>query len=137
MSAKVSYRIAAVLLAIQALGHLAGFRNVPPGGHAGSVVLLMQDLRFPVEGVERTYWDFYLGQGFVTTIFLLFAAALSWQLGDAKRETLRQMPVVPWALAICLLACSALSWIYFVAVPATLASVITGFLMLGAWSVSR
>ncbi len=82
MKASLLYRIASVLLILFALGHAA-----------------LQSTHFEVQGLNRTYWDFYVGFGLFVTVLLLLTAVLAWQLGGLPQEHLSAMPVVTWSLA--------------------------------------
>ena len=131
------YRIASVLLVLFAFGHTMGFRSTKGMEGADSVVALMQSVHFTVQGARRAYWDFYVGFGLFVTAFLLFAALLSWQLGGASRQTLAQMPVVTWGLAICFVAVTFLSWRYFFVAPAVFSALTTACLLAAPWLSAR
>ena len=38
---------------------------------------IVRDVRFPVQGFQRTYWEFFSGFGFFVTTLLLVVAPLS------------------------------------------------------------
>src|SRR5262245_36409239 len=95
------YRISSMLLVVFALGHQLGFRSVDPRWGVDSVIGGLKTTRFQVQGMTRTYWDFFSGFGFFVTVLLCFAAILTWQLGGISKETLRTLTVVSWALALC------------------------------------
>jgi hypothetical protein len=111
------YRIASVLLLLFAIAHTLGFRQVDPEWRADSLVGSMKSLHFSAQGFSRTYWDFFSGFGFFVTVFLLFAAVLSWQLGGFPPEMLARMRGPAWALAICFVAVTVLSCTYFFIAP--------------------
>src|SRR5262245_3354896 len=127
------YRTASVLLALFSVGHTLGFSK--PHSQRGVDALLrsMQATRFDVQGFNRSYWDFYVGFGLFITIFLLFAAALSRQLGALDGDTLRKVRFVRWALAGCFAGVTVLSWKYFFMAPGAFSSVITLCLLCAAW----
>src|SRR5438128_6776742 len=81
MKAAVLYRVAAVLLLLFAIGHLLGFRQSDPKWGIDVVIHSMQSIRFDVQGVNRTYWDFFVAAGFSGGVLYLFASILAWQLG--------------------------------------------------------
>jgi hypothetical protein len=95
----------------------------------------MKSTHFVVQGFTRSYWDFFVGFGLFVTIFLLFAAALAWQLGGAARETVTRLRSIAWAFAVCFAAVTVLSWKYFFAIPLVFSGVITLCLILAALSV--
>jgi hypothetical protein len=70
MKASLLYRIASILLILFALGHTLGFRRVDPRWKLDSIIAALQSTHFEVQGLNRTYWDFYVGFGlFVPVIF--------------------------------------------------------------------
>jgi hypothetical protein len=97
----------------------------------------LKNTRFDVQGLNRTYWDFYTGFGFFVTVFLVFVAVLAWQLGSLPKDVSPAMPVVPWALALCFVGVTFLSWRYFFVVPLAFSGVITICLILAAWVGGR
>ena len=137
MKASLLYRIASGLLVLFAIGHTLGFRQVDPSWGVDSAVGALKSTRFDIQGLNRTYWDFYTGFGLFFTVFLVFAAVLAWQLGGVPQNVLPAMPVVPWALALCFVGVTFLSWRYFFAVPMAFSAVITICLVLAAWVGGR
>jgi len=93
----------------------------------------MKSTHFNIQGFSRSYWDFFVGFGFFVTVFLLFAAALAWQLGGVAAETLARLRLIAWAFALCFVAITVLSWRYFFAIPLVLSFLITVCLILAAW----
>src|SRR5437016_7798598 len=89
-------------------------------------------MHFAVQGFNRTYWDFYVGFGFLISVFLVFAAILAWQLGRLPSATLASMRGAVWALAICFGIVTILSWRYFFVGPIVFSVVITACLTAAA-----
>jgi hypothetical protein len=89
---KALYRIASVLLLLFALGHTLGFRQNNPEWAAGAVIDAMRSLHFDAQGFNRSYWDFFSAFGLFFTVFLLFAAALAWQLSSLPVEIFARVP---------------------------------------------
>ena len=87
MKASLLYRLTSVLLILFALGHTLGFRRVDPRWGVDSIIGALRSTHFDVQGLNRTYWDFFSAFGFFFTVFLLFAAVLAWQLGGLPAET--------------------------------------------------
>lgn len=137
MNPSLLYRLASGLLVLFAIGHTLGFRRTDPRWGVESLVTSMRTARFAVQGIQRTYWDFYVGFGLFVTVFLLFAALLSWQLGGLPRDTLAGMPAVAWGLAVCLLLVTLLSARYFFAAPVVFSALITLCLFAAAWLSGR
>jgi len=133
MKASLFYRIASVLLLLFAAGHTFGFRqNIPEWG-ADAVLGLMRSVHFDAQGFTRTYWDFFSAFGLFFSVFLLFAAALAWLLGGLPAETLAGVRSIAWALAICFVAVTALSWRYAFTTPIVFSAMITMCLIAAAW----
>jgi hypothetical protein len=137
MKASLLYRIASVLLILFALGHTLGFRRVDPRWKLDPIIAALRSTRFEVQGLNRTYWDFYVGFGLFVTVLLLLSAVLAWQLGGLSREHLSAMPVVTWSLAACFAVVTFLSWKYFFVVPVIFSCVVTICLILAAVAAGR
>src|SRR6202043_1104890 len=132
MKASVFYRIAAVLLLLFAAGHTVGFRQNNPEWGADAVLGLMRSVHFDAQGFTRSYWDFFSAFGLFFSVFLLFAAALAWLLGGLPAETLARVRSIAWALAICFVAVTALSWRYAFTTPIIFSTLITVCLVAAA-----
>jgi hypothetical protein len=137
VSVALLYRIASFLLVLFAAGHTIGFRKADPRWGADALVESMRTVRFSVGSFSRTYWDFYLGFGYFVSAFLLFDAALAWQLGGLKKETLALMPLITWGLAACFVGVTFLSWKYFFLPPIVFSVVLTLILIVAAWWAGR
>lgn len=127
------YRIAAVLLVLFAIGHTLGFRQDNPEWKATSVISAMQATHFDAQGFNRSYWDFFSAFGLFFSVFILFAAALAWQLAGLNAETLAKISGIQWSLAICFIAITGLSWRYAFTLPLVFSTVITVCLIAAAW----
>lgn len=123
LTARVLYRVAAVLILLFDLGHSAGYPWSDP--RWGVDLVAIRSTHFEVLGFSRTYWDFYVGFGLFNSVFLLLAAILAWQLGGLPVETLRVLRVTAWALCLSFAAVTALSVMYFFTIPIVFSSVIT------------
>ncbi|HEY2627347.1 MAG TPA: hypothetical protein VGI41_11420 [Candidatus Udaeobacter sp.] len=132
MKASLLYRIASVLLILFALGHTLGFRRVDPRWKLDSIIAALRSTHFEVQGLNRTYWDFYVGFGLFVTILLLFTAILTWQLGGLSKDHLSEMRAVAWSLAACFVVVTFLSWKYFFIVPVIFSGVVAICLILAA-----
>jgi hypothetical protein len=133
LKASAFYRIAAVLMLLFDVGHTVGFRQSDPKWGVDTLISSMRSIHFDCQGFSRTYWDFYVGFGLFVTVLLLFAAVLAWQLSGLPAGTLALMRGTAWALALCFLAVTILSWRYFFIVPLGFSIVITVCLIAAAW----
>jgi hypothetical protein len=133
VKAPIFYRISSVLLLLFAAGHTFGFRQNNPEWRADAVLGLMRSVQFDAQGFTRTYWDFFSAFGLFFTVFLLFAAVLAWLLAALPAETLARVRSISWALAICFVAVTALTWRYAFTTPLVFSILITGCLIAAAW----
>jgi hypothetical protein len=133
MRASVFYRIAAVLLLLFAVGHTLGFRQSDPQWGVDALLGSMRSVHFDAQGFTRTYWDFFSAFGLFFSVFLLFAAVLAWLLGGLPAETLARVRSIAWALAICFVAVTTLSWRYAFTTPIVFSTLITLCLTAAAW----
>jgi D-alanyl-lipoteichoic acid acyltransferase DltB (MBOAT superfamily) len=118
MKAWIWFRALAVILAIFTLGHTVGtMSSITKGPEEGAVISAMQDLRLPVMGFMRSYWDFY--RGFSVTITVLFAvlAVIAWQLGGMSRRNPEAALPIATTLLIGCIANAIVAWKYFFAAP--------------------
>ena len=133
MKASLFYRIAAVLLLLFAIGHTLGFRQSDPSWGVDALLGSMRSIHFDVQGFSRSYWDLFVGAGFMISVFFLFAAVVAWQLGGLSVDTLARMRVVSWGLVLCFAALTILSWRYFFFLPILFSVLITACLVAAAW----
>jgi hypothetical protein len=135
LTSRLLYRIAAVLILLFDLGHLAGAPWSDPewGVDLGAV----RSSHFKIFGFSRTYWDFYVGFGLIVSVLLLLAAILAWQLGSLPAQTLRLVRPTAWALALCFAAVTVLSWVHFFIIPIAFSGAITVCLVVAAWRSAR
>lgn len=84
----------------------------------------MRSFRFDAEGVSRTYLEFYLGFGWILSVYLLLQAVVLWQLAAlALAEPARLRPIVA-AFMLAQLASGSLSWKFIFAIPAAFSALI-------------
>jgi len=133
MKAPILYRISSILLLLFAAGHTFGFRQNNPEWGANAVLGLMRSVHFNAQGFTRTYWDFFTAFGLFFSVFVLFAAVLAWLLAGLPPETLARVRSIAWALALCFVAITALTWRYAFTTPIVFSTVITVLLLAAAW----
>jgi hypothetical protein len=126
MNASLLLRIAAVITFLYFAGHTAGIPWTPAVGLEETPVLeAMKDHLFEVEGLNRTYWDFYFGFGAIISGFLLVQAVVLWQLGSlAKTDAFRVRPIVA-SFFVAFVVNAVLTWKYFFALPVIMAIAIS------------
>ena len=134
MSARLVYRIAAVLLVLFAVGHTLGFSRVAdPTWGVDALLASLRSTHFVADGFRRTWWDFYLATGYIAGLFYLFGAVLAWQLGGLPGTALKRLRGVTWGFALCFAAITAVSWLHLFLIPIAFSAVITLTLALAAW----
>ena len=132
MKASMSYRVAAVLLVLFAIGPTLGFRQSDPQWGVDALLSSMRSIHFDVQGFNRTYWDLFEAAGFCVGVFYLFAAVLAWELGGLPRPTLALMRSTTWAFALCFAAITIVSYRYLFILPIAFSIAITVCLISGA-----
>ena len=133
----ILYRISAVLLLIFAAGHTFGFYRIDANAETDAVVRSMMSVQFDILGSTRTYWDLYLGFGFVISSLILFSAAAAWQLSRIPLTVLAGLRGITWPFAIAFGAVTFLAWKFFFILPGVLCSAIVICLTAGAWTSSK
>jgi hypothetical protein len=119
MKPVIYLRAASLLTLLHAVLHtFGGVFGKPDPGPAQVAVAAMKANQFPVMGVTRSYWSFYMGMGLGVTISLTIIAIVLWQLSSlAKTDACRLRPIcMTFLLAFLLLAVN--SSVYFFAAPA-------------------
>ncbi len=137
MSPSLLYRVASVLLVLFGLGHQLGFRRVDPRWGVDSAIGALKATQFQVQGMTRTYWDFFSGFGFFVTVLLFFSAILAFQLAGLSKEGLRSLSLVTWAFAVSFVVIALLTWRYFFIAPLIFSSLVALCLLMAAWSAAR
>jgi len=131
MKATVTFRIAALLLLLFAVGHTFGFLTLrPPTAEALAVRDAMASVHFEIKGTSYSYGGFYRGFGFFITAFQLFAAYLAWALGGLARRGSEAVATICWPFVALQIASLVLAGIYFGAVQMVFCALIA--LCLGA-----
>ena len=125
-------RGAAVLSVLLALGHTSGgLQHWSPPGET-EVLRSMGTFRFDALGSNRSYLDFYLGFGYIISLYLFAQALLLWQLASlASLPDARVRPMVATFLAVSVGA-TALGWALFFVVP-TVSNLVISVCLAWAW----
>jgi hypothetical protein len=126
-------RIAAGLAAFQTIGHTFGAVLAGPSSAEEAALRgTMGAFRVSLMGMERSYWDFYLGSGWAITALAGTSAAVMWFLAPIARESPRAARPIVLALAGGFAAVTAISSLYFVTAPIVIAALITICLVMAA-----
>ncbi len=118
-------RVASVVSLLFAAGHtLGGLKAWAPTGETPALTA-MRTSTFAVEGVSRTFLDFYRGFGFSLSVFMLLQAVVLWQLAAlARRDAVDIRPTVG-AFAVASLGLTAISWALILPIPTIFSAVLT------------
>lgn len=125
MTATRWLRVAAVIMALFAVGHTMGGQKAwSPLGET-PVLQAMREFRFDAMGTSRSYFEFYLGFGYVITVLQLMQAVLLWQVGGLARENARRMRPVIGTFLVAAVASTIVTWRYIFLVPTIFSMVYT------------
>jgi low temperature requirement protein LtrA len=94
----------------------------------------MRAYRVVEMGIERSYWDFYLGSGWTITALLVASAGVMWFLAPLAHKSRREVRPVIGALALGFAAVTGISLLYFVTAPIVVAAAITACLAAAAFA---
>jgi hypothetical protein len=134
-----AYRIAACLLLLFCLGHTAGgmlsHKNL--GEKADAVFASMKAVHFTFNGADCTYYGFWFAFGLMLSVFMLFSAFVAWRFADVDPKEWPAVAPMAWALVVSHLGNTILGWIYFFPGSASLATLITLLLGVGAFRKGR
>jgi hypothetical protein len=119
-------RLAAVISLLLCVGHTLGRPWTPAGDAAGAAVVeAMKTYHMQLMGVERSYFDFYLGFGWIISVYLLAQAALLWCVASlGATDAARVRPFVA-VFFIASLMITVLDWQFLFAIPLVMSAVIT------------
>lgn len=126
------FRLAAYVLILFCLGHTSGaLISLPSFGPQGDAVLAsMKATHFQCQTSDCTWFGFYLGFGWMVSVFFLVAAAIAWYLGGRSRVEQRALKPVAWVLFLGNVANAVIAWSWFFIAPqvfATVAAVLLGY----------
>jgi hypothetical protein len=129
-------RGASALSVVFALGHTAGgLQHWSPPGET-EVLRSMGTFRFDALGSSRSYLDFYLGFGYIISLYMLAQGLLLWQMASlARLSDARVRPMVTTCFALNVGA-TALDWTLFFVLP-TVLSLMISICLASAWVAGR
>lgn len=117
MKPSLLLRVASVLTLLFAVGHsLGGLSLWSPAGET-EVLGAMRSFHFDASGVSRTYLDFYLGFGFILSVYLLAQAVVLWQLASLARTDANRLRPLIGTFFLASVVSAFLSWRYIFLVP--------------------
>jgi hypothetical protein len=136
MTATLWLRVSSIIALLFAAGHtLGGLKYWSPMGD-NPVLQSMQTVFFDVMGVQRSYFDFYMGFGYSLTVAQVMQAILLWQLaGLARTDAVRVRPMIA-VIALASLAGTVIAWHFILPVPAAFSLILLATLGV-AYAVAR
>jgi len=117
MKPSLALRVASVLTLLFAGAHsLGGLSFWSPAGETAAL-RAMRSFHFDALGVSRTYLDFYLGFGFIISIYLLTQAVVLWQLASFAKTAANCVRPLIGTFFLTSLVSAFLAWRYIFLIP--------------------
>ncbi|RHX81133.1 LIC_13387 family protein [Leptospira yasudae] len=124
MKPKLLIRIAAIMMLIFAIGHSIGhftrYNTTDP--QAVTVISTMQQTKIPMEGVTKSYDQFYSGMSLNLSIVLISLTILLWFLSNLAESDPRATLKLLLPIFFCVAAFSVTGFFYFFAAPTLISS---------------
>lgn len=123
-------RLSTYFLVLFTLGHTWGALVATPhfGGAADTVLAGMQSVHFRCQTSECTWFGFYLGFGYMVSVFLLMSAALAWYLGGLAPSERRSLRPITWMLFLSQAANAGFAWTWFFIAPQVFSTAVVALL---------
>jgi hypothetical protein len=123
-------RVSSIVSVLFAAGHtLGGRRAWSPVGES-DVLAAMRTYRFDVQGMSRSYLDFYRGFGFSLSVFLLLQGVVLWQLCAIARTHPALVRPIIGSFAVASVVGALITWAFIFPVPAVFSAVLSACLVL-------
>lgn len=133
----VLLRIASVVSLLFAAGHTSGsLQSWSPAGET-DVLQSMRSFHFDASGASRTYLDFYMGFGFIISIYFVLQGVLIWQIATlASTDPRRARPLIA-TFAVAVVLTTLVCWKFIFAVPVIFGAVIAACLGSALFAIGR
>ena len=130
--AKLTHRAAAALLLLFCAGHTVGtLLGRSPAPEADVVLETMRTVRFDFHGVNRSFYELFLGHAHLVSLYLAFSALIAWTLSSLEVELWSSVAPIAWGLAVAQVLTAVVAWAYFFPGPAIITSVAALMLVAG------
>jgi hypothetical protein len=130
--AKLMYRVAAALLLLFGAGHSVGtWLGQSPAPAADVVFEAMKTVRFDFHGIERSFYELFLGHAHLVSLYLAVSALVAWTLSGLAVEAWSSVGPMAWGLAVATVLAAGVAWVHFFRGPAILTSVAALLLVMG------
>jgi hypothetical protein len=137
MNARLFLRSAAVITLLLTVGHMLGSPWTPVQTPPGlAVVTAMKSYRFPAMGFERTYYEFYVGFGWLLAAYAAAHAVIFWQLAGLSSQFPGKLRPVVAVLCLEAVCGALLEWKFLFWGPIVL-SAATAACLAVAWRLMR
>src|SRR5262245_33958501 len=123
-------RISATVSLLFAVGHTLGGRRAWSPVGENEVLASMRTVHFNLQGVSRSFLDFYRGFGYSLSVFLVLQAILLWQLAAIARTQPHAVKPLVASFAIASLVGGLITWAYIFPVPAMFSAALTACLVI-------
>jgi hypothetical protein len=132
-------RTAAAIYALFAIGHTLGamLNDTRRGPRQAELFAAMRAYVFDVQGMTRSYWDFYRGFGFMVTVLLALTAALCWVLADMGKTHPREARRVLHVIVVAMGFTTWFSFVDFFAAPMVFSAVAMVILVTASIALGR
>jgi hypothetical protein len=125
MTASRWLKVAAVIMALFAAGHTMGGSSAwSPVGET-PVLEQMRTFHFDAMGTSRSYFEFYLGFGYVISVLQFAQAVLLWQLAGLARTDARRVRPLIGTFLVAAIASTIVTWRYIFLIPVIFSVVYT------------
>ncbi len=133
ISSAIWLRVSSIISALFAAGHtLGGQADWSPNGET-DVLRAMRAYHFDVQGVTRTYMDFYRGFGWQLSVWLVLQAIVLWQLSRLASDHPHLVRPLVVTLAVASFANTLIALAYIFPVPSAFSVVLTICLGMAAY----
>ena len=138
MTAKLLYRVVAVVRVMFTAGHTFGFLSFrPPSAEGLAVFAAMGNVHFTLDGGSYSYVGFYTGFGLMVSAYMLFSTFLAWHLGAISSTQPQTIVALAWAFAALQIVCLVLGWLYFFLVPILFSAAVSICSLWAAWLLGK
>src|SRR5690349_18005310 len=118
MTTTLWLRISSVISLLFTAGHTLGGRKAWSPVEDNPVMQSMRAFHFDAMGVNRSYFDFYIGFGYSLSVLMLMQTILLWQLATlARRDVAAVRPMIA-VIALAVAAAAVIAWRFIFPVPA-------------------
>jgi hypothetical protein len=88
----------------------------------------MRTVHFALQGVSRSFLDFYRGFGYNLSVFLVLQGIVLWQLAAVARTQPHGIRPIVGSFAIASVIGAVVTWMFIFPIPAMFSTVLTGCL---------